>query len=66
MLMREAERQALGEGCVALMLHVFTENEPAIRFYASDGFGRSHREEEFYGTGLDAWVFYKILSSPSV
>lgn len=64
-LMREVERQALGEGCVALMLHVFTGNEPAIRFYASEGFMRSHREEEFYGSGRDAWVFHKVLSSPN-
>ncbi|MGA7159260.1 MAG: GNAT family N-acetyltransferase [Acidobacteriaceae bacterium] len=65
LLMREAERQASSEGCVALVLHVFTGNEPAIHFYTSDGFVRTHREEEFYGAGRDAWVFHKVLSSVS-
>jgi ribosomal-protein-alanine N-acetyltransferase len=64
-LMQEAERQAQHEGCSALVLHVFTGNESAIRFYASLGFVRSHREEEFYGPKMDAWVFHKLLTSSS-
>lgn len=62
-LMQETERKALGEGCSALVLHVFTGNEPAIRFYTSHGFVRSHREEHFYGPKMDAWVFHKLLTS---
>jgi [ribosomal protein S18]-alanine N-acetyltransferase len=58
-LIQEAERQAQHEGCAALVLHVFTGNESAICFYASHGFVRSHREEEFYGRAMDAWVFHK-------
>jgi ribosomal-protein-alanine N-acetyltransferase len=61
LLMSEAERHAYKAGCAALVLHVFTGNEEAIRFYASIGFVRSHREEEFYGPGIDAWVFHKRL-----
>lgn len=61
LLMTEAERQACEAGCAALVLHVFTGNEAAIRFYASIGFVRSHREEEFYGPEVDAWVFHKRL-----
>ncbi|MGA8937652.1 MAG: GNAT family N-acetyltransferase [Acidobacteriaceae bacterium] len=64
LLMREAERQALAEGCAALVLHVFTGNEPAIQFYTSNDFVRSNREEAFYGHDMDAWVFHKVLSSP--
>jgi [ribosomal protein S18]-alanine N-acetyltransferase len=64
-LTQEAERQAQREGCAALVLHVFTGNEAAIRFYASHGFVRSHREEEFYGPAMDAWVFNKLLVSTS-
>jgi ribosomal-protein-alanine N-acetyltransferase len=60
-LMREAERLAHKEGCLALALHVFTENHAAARFYAQDGFLRAHREEGFYGASRDAWVFYKPL-----
>jgi ribosomal-protein-alanine N-acetyltransferase len=64
-LMQEAERQAQREGCAALVLQVFTGNEAALRFYASHGFVRSHREEEFYGRSMDAWVFHKQLISTS-
>ncbi len=61
LLMSEAEQQACEAGCAVLVLHVFTGNEDAIRFYMSIGFVRSHREEEFYGPGMDAWVFHKRL-----
>lgn len=60
-LMSEAERLARSAGCTALVLHVFTENDAAIRFYASDGFARSHRADGFYGWGVDAWVYSKRL-----
>lgn len=62
-LMREAERLASRDGCVAVLLHVFAGNEPAIRFYESHGFVRSHREPDFYGRAIDAWVFEKLLRS---
>ncbi|WP_158786653.1 GNAT family N-acetyltransferase [Granulicella sp. L46] len=62
-LMEQVEREALREGCAAVVLHVFTGNEPAIRFYAGRGFVRSHRENDFYGRGIDAWVFHKPLHS---
>lgn len=60
-LMREAERQARVDRCVALVLHVFAGNDAAIRFYESAGFSRSHLAEEFYGPGVDAWVYHKLL-----
>jgi ribosomal-protein-alanine N-acetyltransferase len=66
LLMSEAERQAFEADCSALVLHVFTGNEDAIRFYMSTGFVRSHREEEFYGPGMDAWVFHKRLAPAGV
>ena len=62
-LMQEAEREASREGCTAVGLHVFTGNEPAVRFYVGRGFVRSHRENDFYGRGIDAWVFHKPLRS---
>jgi [ribosomal protein S18]-alanine N-acetyltransferase len=61
LLMEEAERQARADGCRAIVLHVFVGNESALKFYASAGYARSHRDEEFYGRGLDAWVYYKRL-----
>jgi ribosomal protein S18 acetylase RimI-like enzyme len=62
-LMTEAARQAQVDGCAVLVLHVFTGNEAAIRFYAGTGFVRSHRAEGFYGPGVDAWVYHKPLLS---
>jgi [ribosomal protein S18]-alanine N-acetyltransferase len=62
-LMQEAERVAIRAGCVAIVLHVFTGNEPAVRFYAGRGFLQAHRERGFYGRGIDAWVFHKPLAS---
>ncbi|HSY37372.1 MAG TPA: GNAT family N-acetyltransferase [Acidobacteriaceae bacterium] len=60
-LMQAAEREAFREGCGAVVLHVFTGNEPAVRFYVGRGFVQSHREADFYGPALDAWVFHKPL-----
>ena len=62
-LMREVERRTSGEGCATLLLHVFTGNQPAIRFYAANGFVSSNREIDFYGPAKDAWTFYKPLNS---
>lgn len=60
-LMRQVEREALREGCVAVVLHVFKRNEAAILFYEGCGLVRSHQEVNFYGPGMDAWVFSKRL-----
>jgi ribosomal-protein-alanine N-acetyltransferase len=62
-LMQDAEQEALREGCVAVVLHVSAGNDPAIRFYESHGFIRSHREPDFYSPTRDAWVFHKLLRS---
>jgi ribosomal-protein-alanine N-acetyltransferase len=62
-LMQQAEREAFREGCDAIVLHVFTGNEPAMRFYTRRGFIPSHRESDFYVRGMDAWVFQKRLRS---
>ena len=62
-LMEQVEREAFREGCVAVLLHVFIGNEPATRFYVARGFVQSHRENDFYGRGLDAWVLHKPLHS---
>jgi len=60
-LMQEAEQESSREGCAAVVLHVFTGNEPAINFYLARGFVRSYREDDFYGRGIDAWGFHKPL-----
>jgi ribosomal protein S18 acetylase RimI-like enzyme len=60
--MEAAEQQGLREGCAAVVLHVFTGNAAAIRFYTERGFVQSHREVDFYGPDADAWVFQKLLA----
>ena len=61
-LMLEAERQAIEAGCSMMALHVFTGNTAAIGFYESAGFERSHRVRGFYGEGLDAMVYHRVLT----
>ncbi len=60
-LMQTMEREAWDEGCVEMSLHVAPENEAAIRFYEREGYLRTHTAQEFYGAGLDAWVYRKAL-----
>jgi ribosomal-protein-alanine N-acetyltransferase len=60
-LMHEIEQQARREDCSALVLHVFTGNESAARFYAGIGFTRSCEEPDFYGPGRDALMMHKLL-----
>jgi ribosomal-protein-alanine N-acetyltransferase len=61
-LMLEAERQAVAAGCSMMALHVFVGNAAAIGFYESAGFERSHRVRGFYGEGLDAMVYHRVLA----
>ena len=60
-LMERMERQALKAGCGEIALHVFVQNEAAIRFYERMGYVYSHRADGFYGRGLDALVYRKAL-----
>ncbi len=50
----EAFAADLGE---AVLLHVFTENLPAIGFYERRGYVRLGLIAHFYGHGLDAFVY---------
>jgi len=65
-LMLRAEVEARDSGCAAMALHVFVDNEPAQRFYQSGGFVRSGRAPGFYGRGVDAWVYRKMLGKETV
>lgn len=60
-LMRQAEADIAEEGCRSMLLHVYTGNTEALRFYEGLGFARSHTAEAFYGEGLDAFVYRKHL-----
>ena len=63
-LMREAEARTVAVGARWMELHVFTENEAAIRFYERLGYERIAMRQRFYGAdGLDAFVYRKELAS---
>jgi ribosomal-protein-alanine N-acetyltransferase len=61
-LMLQAEMLSADAGCTMMALHVFTGNTDAIRFYEGVGFLRSHRADGFYGDGLDALTYHKVLA----
>lgn len=65
-LMAAMEEQAQAAGCGLLVLHVFTGNAAAIRFYENRGFSRLHVVPDFYGEHLDAWVYRKPLERADV
>jgi [ribosomal protein S18]-alanine N-acetyltransferase len=61
-LMDEGERQARAGGAEVMDLHVWTENEGAIKFYERRGYERMGVRKGFYGrVGLDAFVYRKML-----
>jgi ribosomal-protein-alanine N-acetyltransferase len=60
-LMEETERLAALAGAVWIELHVFVENEGAVRFYEGRGYRRVGTRAGFYGRRLDAWVYRKDL-----
>jgi ribosomal-protein-alanine N-acetyltransferase len=62
-LMQETEHRAALAGAKRAELHVFVENEGAIRFYEGRGYRKLGMKAGFYGRGLDAWVYRKELET---
>jgi [ribosomal protein S18]-alanine N-acetyltransferase len=61
-MMQAVEMLAEAAGALRMELHVFTENEGAIRFYERRGYERVARRRRFYGAdGLDAFEYRKEL-----
>ncbi len=60
-LMEAAERHAREAGAAQMMLHVYAGNAGAVAFYERAGYERLGMEAEFYGVGMDAWVYGKGL-----
>jgi len=60
-LMGAVEDQVRAAGCEVMVLHVFTGNEAAIRFYERMGYGLVGEDEDFYGDGVGALVYQKGL-----
>jgi [ribosomal protein S18]-alanine N-acetyltransferase len=63
-MMQAVEMLAEEAGALRMELHVFTENEAAIRFYERIGYERIARRHRFYGAeGLDAYEYRKELTN---
>jgi ribosomal-protein-alanine N-acetyltransferase len=62
LMMQQLEQDARKAGCIAMLLHVYTGNEGAIRFYERQGFTRTSTVRNFYAQGFDAWVYRKEIS----
>ena len=60
-LMRAMTREVVAEGCSAMVLHVYVGNVAAIAFYEGCGFMFSHGVEGFYGKGMDAQVWHRMI-----
>lgn len=60
-LMSRAESTAAANDTVAVELHVSVDNPAAVAFYKRTGYVECARTVGFYGAGLDAWVYRKLL-----
>ncbi len=60
-LVREVEARASATNAALLRLHVSATNVEAIRFYERLGFHRDSHLADFYGNGLDSYVYSKQL-----
>ncbi|MEO6924023.1 MAG: GNAT family N-acetyltransferase [Bryocella sp.] len=61
-LMQQVEAHAREAACEVLVLHVFDRNQSAIAFYDHAGFEEVDRDENFYGEGLHALVYRRLLT----
>lgn len=64
-LLRHAEEAMAARDAVQMILHVHTGNEAAIAFYSRQGYIFKRRVFDFYGPGLDAFVYAKPISPRS-
>lgn len=63
-LMEELHESAGTSGADQMSLHVFAENQPAIRLYERLGYRFKERSFNFYGRGLDALGYGRSLARP--
>jgi ribosomal-protein-alanine N-acetyltransferase len=61
-LMGRMEAHALETGLAVLFLHVYERNAAAIAFYDHAGFEQVGEDEDFYGRGLNALIYRRLLS----
>jgi [ribosomal protein S18]-alanine N-acetyltransferase len=61
-LMEELEAKAAAAGADGMELHVYVENDGALRLYEGMGYRRVGIAENFYARGMDAFVYAKGLA----
>jgi ribosomal protein S18 acetylase RimI-like enzyme len=62
-LLQRVEDSARAASAQAIWLHVAVQNALAIRVYESHGYERKASEEDYYGPGLSALVYLKLLGT---
>lgn len=60
-LMQDLEKVVAEARGWAVSLHVYAQNQPAIRLYERLGYALHSTEPNFYGRGLDALAYTKLL-----
>ncbi len=65
-LMGEMEAAAAKAGAAAMSLHVFCGNGAAISLYEKLGYRRVGAVSDFYGLGLHAFGYRRVLSEPGL
>ena len=60
-LMSDVEGEMCNQKVAEMALHVYEGNEGAIRFYEALGYSRTGVQRGFYGAGLNALVYRKML-----
>lgn len=65
-LLRRLECSARVAGAVAIWLHVDAENSGAIRVYQKASYAPRGKQEDYYGRGRPALVYYKRLDEEHV
>ena len=63
-LLGAVEFHAAGQGARSMRLHVHTGNGGAIQFYLARGYRRVSLATGFYGPGVDAAFYEKVLPLP--
>jgi ribosomal-protein-alanine N-acetyltransferase len=60
-LIEEVDRLVSEAGVQHVSLHVYAGNDAAIRFYEGRGYRRVLDARDFYGSGLDGFLYLKAL-----
>ncbi len=60
-LMLALEDEVARAGVCWMALHVYVENNAALRLYEGLGYTQVRRERDFYGSRYDAWFYRKQL-----